>query len=211
MTNRIAHALISVSDKSGLIDFAKALHAAGIDILSTGGSAKQMAKAGVAVTEVADHTGFPEIMDGRVKTLHPKIHGGLLGRCDVASHQHAMTDHGIAPIDLVAINLYPFEETVAKGADFDSCIENIDIGGPAMIRSAAKNHDRVTVIVDPADYAMVIDELKTNGGTTRAETRRKLAAKAYARTASYDAAISSWFADQLGETFPQRYTLSGPA
>ena len=209
MTNRIARALISVSDKSGLINFAKALHDAGVEILSTGGSAKHMAEAGIAVTEVADHTGFPEIMDGRVKTLHPKIHGGLLGRPGVASHRQAMADHGIAPIDLVAINLYPFEETVAKGADFDSCIENIDIGGPAMIRSAAKNHDRVTVIVDPADYATVIDELKTNGGATLAETRRKLAAKAYSRTGSYDAAISSWFADQLGETFPQRCTLSG--
>ena len=204
MTNRIA--LISVSDKSGLIDFARALHDAGIGILSTGGSAGHMAGAGIAVTEVADHTGFPEIMDGRVKTLHPKIHGGLLGRRD--AHRQAMTDHDIAPIDLIVVNLYPFEQTVAKGADFDTCIENIDIGGPAMIRSGAKNHESVTVIVDPADYAMVTDEIKTNG-TTHPETRRKLAAKAYARTAAYDAAIASWFADRSGGIFPERLTLSG--
>jgi phosphoribosylaminoimidazolecarboxamide formyltransferase/IMP cyclohydrolase len=148
------------------------------------------------------------MLDGRVKTLHPKIHGGLLGRRGLDSHVAAMNEHDIAPIDLVAINLYPFEETVAKGADFDTCIENIDIGGPAMIRSAAKNHESVTVIVEPSDYATVVEEIKASGGTS-ADTRRKLAAKAYARTGSYDAAISSWFAGQLGETFPEWLNLSG--
>ncbi|MFH1806671.1 MAG: bifunctional phosphoribosylaminoimidazolecarboxamide formyltransferase/IMP cyclohydrolase [Pseudomonadota bacterium] len=208
MTARIARALISVSDKTGLVAFAQALHAQGVEILSTGGSAKAIEAAGIPVTEVASHTGFPEIMDGRVKTLHPKIHGGLLGRRSVSSHMQAMTDHDIAPIDLVAVNLYPFEETVAKGADFDTCIENIDIGGPGMIRSAAKNHESVTVIVDPADYDRVIAEMQANDGATSLETRRTLAARAYARTGAYDAAISSWFAGQLGETFPQRLNVS---
>ncbi|WP_339777371.1 bifunctional phosphoribosylaminoimidazolecarboxamide formyltransferase/IMP cyclohydrolase [uncultured Thalassospira sp.] len=208
MTARIARALISVSDKTGLVEFAKALHEQGVEILSTGGSAKAIEAAGIPVKEVASHTGFPEIMDGRVKTLHPKIHGGLLGRRSVSSHMQAMTDNDITPIDLVAVNLYPFEETVAKGADYDTCIENIDIGGPGMIRSAAKNHESVTVIVDPADYGRVVAEMGDNAGATTYETRRALAAKAYARTGAYDAAISTWFAGQLGETFPQRLNVS---
>jgi len=209
MTARIARALISVSDKTGLVEFAKSLHEQGVEILSTGGSAKAIEAAGIPVKEVASHTGFPEIMDGRVKTLHPKIHGGLLGRRSVSSHMQAMTDNDITPIDLVAVNLYPFEETVAKGADYDTCIENIDIGGPGMIRSAAKNHESVTVIVDPADYGRVVTEMGDNAGATTYETRRALAAKAYARTGAYDAAISTWFAGQLGETFPQRLNVSG--
>ncbi|OSQ31558.1 phosphoribosylaminoimidazolecarboxamide formyltransferase [Thalassospira sp. MCCC 1A03138] len=208
MTARIARALISVSDKTGLVEFAKSLHEQGVEILSTGGSAKAIEAAGIPVKEVADHTGFPEIMDGRVKTLHPKIHGGLLGRRSLSSHMQAMEDNDISPIDLVCVNLYPFEETVAKGADFDTCIENIDIGGPSMIRSAAKNHESVTVVVDPSDYDRVTAEMKDNAGTTTAETRRVLAAKAFARTGAYDSAISSWFAGELGETFPQRLNVS---
>ncbi|CAM9787764.1 unnamed protein product [Laminaria digitata] len=201
----IKRALLSVSDKTGLVEFARFLAAQGVEILSTGGSAKAIADAGIAVTEVSNHTGFPEIMDGRVKTLHPKVHGGLLAMRDDAAHQKAMADHDIAPIDLVAINLYPFEETVAAGADFATTIENIDIGGPSMIRSAAKNHAYVTVVTDPADYAAVTDEMGANENAVTAETRVALAAKAFARTASYDAAIASWFAGQRGETFPQRF------
>jgi phosphoribosylaminoimidazolecarboxamide formyltransferase/IMP cyclohydrolase len=197
--------LLSVSDKTGLVEFARFLAAQGVEIVSTGGSAKAIADAGIAVTEVSNHTGFPEIMDGRVKTLHPKVHGGLLAMRDDAAHQKAMADHDIAPIDLVAINLYPFEETVAAGADFATTIENIDIGGPSMIRSAAKNHAYVTVVTDPADYAAVTDEMGANENAVTAETRVALAAKAFARTASYDAAIASWFAGQRGETFPQRF------
>ncbi len=205
----IARALISVSDKTGLVDFAKALSAAGVAILSTGGSAAALRDAGVPVTEVADHTGFPEMLDGRVKTLHPKIHGGILGIRGNAEHAAAMQAAGIAPIDLVVVNLYPFEATVAKGADFDTCIENIDIGGPSMIRAAAKNHAAVTVVVDPADYGRVIDEITAHGGTTTAEFRRALAKKAYARTGAYDAAIASWFARVEGETFPETAFLVG--
>jgi phosphoribosylaminoimidazolecarboxamide formyltransferase/IMP cyclohydrolase len=190
---RIERALISVSDKQGLIELGKALAAHGIEILSTGGSAKALRDAGLKVVEVSDHTGFPEIMDGRVKTLQPSIHGGILARRTDAGHQKAMSDHRIAGIDLVAVNLYPFEATVARGADFPTSVENIDIGGPALIRASAKNHDFVTVVVDPADYAPVIAEL---------------AAKAFARTASYDSAIANWFAKQQGETFPERLTLS---
>ncbi len=204
-TPPIKRALLSVSDKTGLVEFARFLAAQGVEIVSTGGSAKAIADAGIAVTEVSNHTGFPEIMDGRVKTLHPKVHGGLLAMRDDAAHQKAMADHDIAPIDLVAINLYPFEETVAAGADFATTIENIDIGGPSMIRSAAKNHAYVTVVTDPADYAAVTDEMGANENAVTAETRVALAAKAFARTASYDAAIASWFAGQRGETFPQRF------
>jgi len=204
----IKRALISVSDKTGLTALAKALADMGVEILSTGGSAKTIRDAGIAVTEVADHTGFPEMMDGRVKTLHPKIHGGLLALRDNDSHAAAMNEHNIAAIDLVAINLYPFEATVASGANFETCIENIDIGGPAMVRSAAKNHGFVTIVTDPADYAGVIAEIKSKGGTT-AGTRRDLAAKAYSRTASYDAAIAQWFTAQNGETFAERMPFSG--
>jgi phosphoribosylaminoimidazolecarboxamide formyltransferase/IMP cyclohydrolase len=202
----IKRALLSVSDKSGLVEFGQFLADNGVEILSTGGSAKMLADAGIAVTEVADYTGFPEMMDGRVKTLHPKVHGGLLGLRD--KHADAMTEHNIGAIDLLVVNLYPFEETVESGADFATCIENIDIGGPAMIRSAAKNHGFVTVIVEAEDYESVKQAMSENDGATTPELRRKLAAKAYARTGSYDSAISSWFADQLGETFPDRLNVS---
>jgi len=209
MSNQpVKRALLSVSDKSGLVEFARFLSEQGVEILSTGGSAKAIAEAGIAVTEVSNHTGFPEIMDGRVKTLHPKIHGGLLAVRDDDAHRKAMEEHAIAPIDLVAINLYPFEETVARGAAFATTIENIDIGGPSMIRSAAKNHAYVTVVTDAADYATVMDEMRAHDGTVTEETRRRLAAKAFARTASYDAAISGWFARELDEPFPERMTLA---
>jgi len=205
---RIERALISVSDKEGLIELGKALAGHGVEILSTGGSAKALREAGLKVVEVSDHTGFPEIMDGRVKTLQPTIHGGILARRTDAGHKKAMADHKIAGIDLVVVNLYPFEATVARGADFPTCVENIDIGGPALIRASAKNHDFVTVVVDPADYAAVIAEMKAQQGATTLALRRKLAAKAYARTASYDAAIASWFAKQENEAFPERLTIT---
>lgn len=195
---KIARALLSVSDKTGIVEFARALSAAGIELVSTGGTAKAIKDAGLAVRDISDLTGFPEMMDGRVKTLHPNVHGGLLYVRGNADHESARDTHSIAPIDLVVVNLYPFEATVAKGADHATAIENIDIGGPAMIRSAAKNHASVTVIVDPADYAPVLEELSSRGGTSLA-TRSRLAAKAYARTAAYDAAISNWFADELKE------------
>ncbi|MBU6426428.1 MAG: bifunctional phosphoribosylaminoimidazolecarboxamide formyltransferase/IMP cyclohydrolase, partial [Rhodospirillales bacterium] len=165
-------------------------------------------EAGVPVTEVSEHTGFPEILEGRVKTLVPQVHGGILGKRHDPSHIAQMAEHGIAPIDLVAVNLYPFEATVARGAEFDDCIENIDIGGPAMIRSAAKNHEGVTVLTEPAHYAKVLEDIAAHGGTTLS-TRRSLAAAAYARTAAYDSAISAWFAAQLGETYPDRVSVSG--
>ncbi len=201
-------ALLSVSDKTGLIEFGRFLAARGVEILSTGGTAKALRDAGVPVKDVSDHTGFPEILDGRVKTLVPQVHGGILGRRDLAEHLAQMEAHGIAPIDLVAVNLYPFEATVAKGADFDDCIENIDIGGPAMIRSAAKNHAHVAVLTEPAHFAEVQAEIAEAGGT-RLATRRRLAAAAYARTAAYDAAISGWFAGQEGLEFPERLSFTG--
>lgn len=204
----IRTALISVSDKTGLIAFAQALVAAGTKILSTGGSAKALREAGIAVTEVSEHTGFPEILDGRVKTLVPQVHGGILGRRQDASHVAQMAAHHIEPIDLVAVNLYPFEATVERGAGFEECIENIDIGGPAMIRSAAKNHESVAVLTQPAHYAEVLADLAAHGGTSL-ETRRRLAAAAYARTAAYDSAISGWFAGQLGTTYPDCFSISG--
>src|SRR3954470_10048834 len=199
---RISRALLSVSDKSGLIEFARALERHGIELVSTGGTARALADAGLRVQDVSDLTGFPEMMDGRVKTLHPKVHGGLLAIRDDAAHVASMKDHGIAPIDLLVVNLYPFEATVAKGAAYDDCIENIDIGGPAMIRAAAKNHADVAVVVEPDDYAALLGELGQHAGATTLALRKKLAAKAYARTASYDAAISNWFADELGESAP---------
>ncbi|MFH7811546.1 MULTISPECIES: bifunctional phosphoribosylaminoimidazolecarboxamide formyltransferase/IMP cyclohydrolase [Acetobacter] len=203
----IRRALISVSDKAGLLDLARALVAQGAEILSTGGSAKALRDAGVPVTEVSDYTGFPEILDGRVKTLVPKIHGGILGRRDLPSHVEQMKEHGIGPIDLVAVNLYPFEKTVASGADAETCIENIDIGGPALIRAAAKNHAHVVVLTDPAQYEGLIDALG-DGGTTL-EIRRFYAGAAYARTAAYDAAIAAWFAAQAQDAFPERFALAG--
>src|SRR5438874_348284 len=188
---RVTRALISVSDKSGLIDFARGLVSHGIDLVSTGGTAKTLKDAGLKVMDVSELTGFPEMMDGRVKTLHPKVHGGLLAIRDNKAHAAAMAAHDIRPIDLLVVNLYPFEATVAKGAGYDDCVENIDIGGPAMIRAAAKNHADVAVVVEPADYQSILDELAANQGATKLHLRRRLAAKAYARTAAYDAAISN--------------------
>jgi phosphoribosylaminoimidazolecarboxamide formyltransferase/IMP cyclohydrolase len=207
--HRVTRALLSVSDKTGLIEFARALAGHGIDLVSTGGTAKAIAAAGLKVADVAELTDFPEMMDGRVKTLHPKVHGGLLAIRGNAEHAQSMQDHGIAPIDLLVVNLYPFEATVDKGAGFTECIENIDIGGPAMIRAAAKNHDAVAVVVEPQDYQAVLDELAANKGATRLPLRRRLAAKAYARTAAYDAAISNWFALQLKDDAPDFRSLGG--
>src|SRR5262245_9427491 len=206
---RIERALLSVSDKSGLLDFARGLAALGVEILSTGGTASALKGAGIAVKDIAEHTGLPEMMDGRLKTLHPKVHGGLLAVRGNAAHQAAAERHGIAPIDLLVVNLYPFEATVAAGAPFEAAIENIDIGGPAMIRAAAKNHAAVTVVVDPADYARVLEEMAAQGGATSAALRQALAAKAYARTAAYDAAISAWFAEVLGEPAPAWRAFGG--
>ncbi|MEY4681930.1 MAG: bifunctional phosphoribosylaminoimidazolecarboxamide formyltransferase/IMP cyclohydrolase [Alphaproteobacteria bacterium] len=206
---RITRALVSVSDKTGLLELAACLARHGVEILSTGGTAKALREAGHRVVEVGDHTGFPEIMDGRVKTLHPRIHGGLLARRDDAAHVAAMQAHGIAPIDLLVVNLYPFEATIARGADFATAIENIDIGGPAMIRAAAKNHDSVAVVVEAADYAALVAEMDAHGGATTAALRRRLAAAAYARTGAYDAAISRWFAAQNGDAWPTRLVLAG--
>jgi phosphoribosylaminoimidazolecarboxamide formyltransferase/IMP cyclohydrolase len=205
----IQRALISVSDKTGLVDLGKYLADHGVEILSTGGSAKMLADAGVAVKEVSEHTGFPEMMDGRVKTLHPKVHGGLLGRRGHAEDQKTMQEHDIPPIDLVVVNLYPFEETVASGANYDTCIENIDIGGPAMIRSAAKNHVAVSVIVEPDDYGRLVEEMAANKGCTTLAFRKELAAKAYRRTAAYDAAIGSWFAGVQETPHPERIVFAG--
>jgi phosphoribosylaminoimidazolecarboxamide formyltransferase / IMP cyclohydrolase len=207
--HRVTRALLSVSDKSGLIEFARALAGHGIDLVSTGGTAKAIAAAGLKVTDVSELTGFPEMMDGRVKTLHPKVHGGLLAIRGNPEHAQSMTDHGIAPIDLLVVNLYPFEATVDNGAGFEECIENIDIGGPAMIRAAAKNHDDVAVVVEPQDYQAVLDELAAHKGATTLALRRRLAAKAYARTAAYDAAISNWFATVLKSDAPEFRSIGG--
>jgi phosphoribosylaminoimidazolecarboxamide formyltransferase/IMP cyclohydrolase len=204
----VKRALISVSDKTGLIDMASALSALGVELVSTGGTRAAIAAAGLPVRDVADLTGFPEMMDGRVKTLHPMVHGGLLGVRDAPDHAAAMTEHGIGGIDLLYVNLYPFEETVAKGADFATCVENIDIGGPAMIRSAAKNHAYVAVCTGPEDLAEVVAALKEAGATPLA-LRQALAARAYARTAAYDTAISTWFAAAIGDTAPQRKSITG--
>jgi phosphoribosylaminoimidazolecarboxamide formyltransferase/IMP cyclohydrolase len=206
---RIARALISVSDKAGLIEFARELARHGIELVSTGGTAKALKDAGLVVSDVSEITGFPEMMDGRVKTLHPKVHGGLLAIRDNAEHARAMAEHAIAPIDLLVVNLYPFEETAAKGADFAACIENIDIGGPAMIRAAAKNHTDVAVVVDVLDYASLLLELSAHQGATTLALRRRLAAKAYARTATYDAAISNWFAKELADPAPAYRAFGG--
>jgi phosphoribosylaminoimidazolecarboxamide formyltransferase/IMP cyclohydrolase len=203
----IRRALISVSDKIGLIEFAKFLAHREVELLSTGGTAKALRDAGLAVKEVSDHTGFPEMLDGRVKTLHPKVHGGILGIRGNVLHEKAMADHGIAPIDLVVVNLYPFEQTAARGAAFEECIENIDIGGPALIRAAAKNHEHVVVVVDAADYPAVMDDMTAMGGATGKALRRRLAATAYARTGAYDAAIAGWMTGQIGEPFPRRIAI----
>ena len=205
----IRRALLSVSDKTGLLDLARALAAAGVELLSTGGSAKALRDAGLTVIDVADLTGFPEMMDGRVKTLHPRVHGGLLAVRSDAAHIAAMEEHAIAPIDLLVVNLYPFEATVAAGADYDTCVENIDIGGPAMIRAAAKNHAFVTVIVDTQDYAPLLAELAANAGQTSLGFRKTCAQTAYARTAAYDAAVSGWMAGAIGLATPRRRAFAG--
>ncbi|HEX5931715.1 MAG TPA: bifunctional phosphoribosylaminoimidazolecarboxamide formyltransferase/IMP cyclohydrolase [Methyloceanibacter sp.] len=206
---KITRALISASDKTGLADFARALRAHGVEIVSTGGTAKALREAGIAVTDVAEITRMPEMMDGRVKTLHPRIHGGLLAVRGNEAHERALAEHAIPAIDLLAVNLYPFEATVEGGANFETCIENIDIGGPALIRAAAKNHDSVTVVVEPQDYARVLAEIAANDGATTLPLRQALAAKAYARTASYDAAIAAWLAEKLGDRTPVTRAISG--
>lgn len=206
---RVRRALISVSDKSGLDDLAKGLAALGVELVSTGGTRKALEAAGLAVRDVSDLTGFPEIMDGRVKTLHPGVHGGLLGiRADPA-HAEAMRTHDIAGIDLLVVNLYPFEATLAGGADAATIVENVDIGGPAMIRAGAKNHGYVTVVVDPADYGELLAVLQANEGETDLALRRRLAARAFGRTAAYDAAVSQWFAGEVEDAMPRRASFAG--
>ena len=205
----VARALLSVSDKTGVVAFARALSERRISLVSTGGTHKALAEAGVPVQDVSDLTNFPEMMDGRIKTLHPVVHGGLLGVRANPEHQAAMLAHGIAPIDLLVVNLYPFEATVMAGKPFDDCIENIDIGGPAMIRAAAKNHRDVAVVVDGSDYEAVLADLDAHNGALTQTLRRRLAQKAYARTAAYDAAISDWLAMQIGEQTPAFRTLGG--
>ena len=209
---KIHRALISVSDKAGVVEFARALLTHGIQILSTGGTAQLLKLNGIVVTEVADHTGFPEMMEGRVKTLHPKIHGGILARRDDPGHAKSMREHGIEPIDMVVVNLYPFAKTVARpGCTMDEAIENIDIGGPAMVRAAAKNHAFVAVVTDPADYAPVIEQMKKGKGALSDDERYRLAAKAFSHTAEYDGMISNWLTarDRTGQAreFPDRFNL----
>ncbi|MCB9996558.1 MAG: bifunctional phosphoribosylaminoimidazolecarboxamide formyltransferase/IMP cyclohydrolase [Rhodospirillales bacterium] len=207
---KIKRALISVTDKQGLDQFAARLKAHGVEILSTGGTAKMLREAGIDVVEIADYTGFPEIMDGRVKTLHPKVHGGILARRDKDSHQAAMQDNDIGGIDMVVVNLYAFSEVVAEGADYDTCVENIDIGGPAMIRASAKNHEFVTIVTDPQDYELVLKDMEDHDGATTYALRQKLAANALALTATYDANIASWVAGQIDRyEFPRRVSFSG--
>jgi phosphoribosylaminoimidazolecarboxamide formyltransferase / IMP cyclohydrolase len=206
---RASRALISVSDKSGVVDFARGLAGFGIELVSTGGTRKMLADAGLKVLDVSELTGFPEMMDGRVKTLHPAVHGGLLAIRGNPAHADALRAHRIRPIDILAVNLYPFEATVAHGGSFADCVENIDIGGPAMIRAAAKNHDDVAVLVDADDYAALIEELKAHDGMTTLALRRRLAAKAYARTAAFDAAIANWFAAKLDDAAPGYRAFGG--
>ncbi|MBX2833704.1 MAG: bifunctional phosphoribosylaminoimidazolecarboxamide formyltransferase/IMP cyclohydrolase [Micavibrio sp.] len=207
----IKRALISVSDKTGIAEFARKLADYGVEILSTGGTAKMLKDEGIAVKDVSDHTGFPEIMDGRVKTLHPKIHGGILARRDDEAHTKAMEEHDIGGIDLMVINLYPFVQTMQSGKGFDDCIENIDIGGPAMIRAAAKNHAFVTIITDPQDYEKVLGEMDKHEGAVTGALRKRLAATAFSLTATYDSNISSWMVGQMDEGFgaPRRSSFSG--
>ncbi len=206
---RVTRALLSVSDKSGLVEFARALADRGVALVSTGGTRKALAASGLAVQDVSDTTGFPEMMDGRVKTLHPAVHGGLLAVRASPEHQAALLAHGIAPIDLLVVNLYPFEATLAAGRSYDECVETIDIGGPAMIRAAAKNHADVAVVVEPADYDAVLADLAAHDGAVTLTLRRRLAQKAYARTAAYDAAISNWLAGEIGEATPAFRALGG--
>lgn len=206
---KIKRALISVSDKNGIEDFARAIESYGVEILSTGGTAKTLREAGIKVTDVSDHTGFPEIMEGRVKTLHPKIHGGILGKHDNPDHIYAMNENDIEPIDMVVSNLYPFVETVRSGADFASCIENIDIGGPAMIRAAAKNYEHVSIITDPQDYPRVLKDMEKLDGCVTYAQRQRLAFTAFSMTATYDSSIASWFARQTEEECPRRISFSG--
>jgi len=208
-SQKVRRALVSVSDKTGIVGFAGALAARGIALISTGGTAQTLAAAGLLATEVAAVTGVPEFLDGRVKTLHPAIHGGLLARRDRPDHLAALAERGIAPIDLLVCNLYPFAETIAAGASRDACIENIDIGGVALLRAAAKNHEAVTVVADPADYGRVVAELETGDGAVGAALRRTLACKAYAATAAYDAAIAQWMAREEGELFPETLVVGG--
>ncbi|WP_430513984.1 bifunctional phosphoribosylaminoimidazolecarboxamide formyltransferase/IMP cyclohydrolase [Pannonibacter phragmitetus] len=205
----VKRALLSVSDKTGLLDFARGLSERGVELISTGGTRKTLADAGLPVKDISEVTGFPEIMDGRVKTLHPMVHGGLLAIRDDAEHKAAMDTHGIGGIDLLCVNLYPFEDTVASGADYATGVENIDIGGPAMTRAAAKNHAYVTVVVDPADYAAVLSALDENNGQSPIDLRKKLAQKAFARTAAYDAAVSNWLASQIGNEAPDYRAMGG--
>ncbi len=205
----VRRALLSVSDKTGLIELGKALAERGVELLSTGGTAKALRDAGLVVKDVSEVTGFPEMMDGRVKTLHPMVHGGLLALRDNDTHVAAMTEHGIGAIDLLVVNLYPFEATVAKGAGYDECVENIDIGGPAMIRAASKNHAFVNVVVDVQDYDALLAELAANEGQTSYAFRQKLAQTAYARTAAYDTAVSNWMADALAAEAPRRRAFAG--
>ncbi len=205
----IRRALLSVYDKTGLVDFARALVERGVALVSTGGSAKAIADAGLPVADVASVTGFPEMLDGRVKTLHPIIHGGVLARRDLETHRAALAEHGIGEIDLIVSNLYPFEATVASGAPWEECIEKIDIGGPSLIRGAAKNHDFVTILTDPADYATVLAEMDANGGATTLATRRRLAGQAYARTSAYDSAIAAWMAAERGDLLPTTLSIAG--
>ena len=205
----VTRALLSVSDKTGLVDLGHALARRGVELVSTGGTARALREAGLAVRDVAEVTGFPEMMDGRVKTLHPMVHGGLLALRDNPDHVAAMETHGIGPIDLLVVNLYPFEETVAAGGDYDACVENIDIGGPAMIRAAAKNHAFVNVVVDVEDYPALLAELDAQDGHTRRAFRQRLAQAAYARTAAYDAAVSTWMADASEEPAPRRRAFAG--
>jgi len=206
---RIKRSLISVSDKTGVLDFARALSQMGVEIISTGGTARALSEGGLNVIGIESVTGFPEMMNGRVKTLHPKIHGGLLALRDKADHVEAMQDNDITPIDLVCVNLYPFEQTVAKpGCTLADAIENIDIGGPSMVRSSAKNHKFVTIVTSPDQYKTILKEMKANSGAVSEATRSELARKAFALTAAYDSAISAYLAAQTGEKFPERLTIS---
>jgi phosphoribosylaminoimidazolecarboxamide formyltransferase/IMP cyclohydrolase len=208
-TRKVSRALLSVSDKTGLVDFAKALAARGVVLVSTGGTAKALRNEELDVVDVSEVTGSPEMMGGRVKTLHPKIHGGLLAMRGNPEHEAAMEAHGIPAIDLLVVNLYPFEATVRAGGNFDVCVENIDIGGPAMIRAGAKNHAGVAVVVDPADYMDVLEEIERHDGGTNLPLRQRLAAKAFAHTGAYDGAIAAWFAGQLDERTPEKRVIAG--